>query len=63
MEYEQARILLWKLQDAQVRATKAHRLVRGKGTQAQIDRCLRHLLGALTGEQPTDEQINSARYD
>ena len=62
MEYEQARNLLFGLQEGQVRATKSNKLVMGKGTQVKIERCLRQLLKELTGESPSDEQVTKATY-
>ena len=61
MDYEEARRLLFTVQDCQVRITKRNGQ-RSMGLSKQIDRSVRALLKGLLGVEPTDDQVISATF-
>jgi len=61
MDYEEARRLLFKLQDCQVRTTKRNGQVTPNMSK-QINGSVRALLKGLVGVEPTDDQVTSATY-
>lgn len=61
MDYEEARRLLFTVQDCQVRITKRNGQVT-KSMSKQIDVSVRALLKGLVGVEPTDDQVISATF-